>query len=105
MAEMSNKQKQLDWICRILITANVLAIVSGYISLHLGQQQLISPLIPESTLYHILKDSNNYTMKSSLVLAFTFLTGLWFYTFKKKKSAILFFSATILLFYISPYLL
>jgi hypothetical protein len=95
MAEISKREKQIAWVCRILMTVDVLVIAAGYISFFQAQRQLMSPLIPKSTVYQILDDS--YTMKMSLISAGLFIIGLWFYSFNKKIIAIAFFSIIIIL--------
>ena len=98
MSELSKRENQLDWACRILITLNVLIIVYGYFSFFNAQRQLMTPLIPKSTVYEILILSGNDFMNMSLISAGLFLTGIWCYTFKKKKIAIVFLSFVIILF-------
>jgi hypothetical protein len=96
-------ENQLDWACRILITIDLLLIVSGYIFYLQTKQQLISPLIPKSTVYQIVNDSHIFEI--SLIVAIPYLAGLWFYFYKKRVVAIilfslaLLFSKTIYLFY------
>ena len=85
------------------MTVDVLIIAAGYISFFQAQRQLMSPLIPKSTVYQILDDS--YTMKMSLISAGLFIIGLWFYSFNKKIIAIVFFSIIIVLALILPVLL
>ena len=98
MAEISKKENQLQWICRILITVNVLLIIGGYISFFQTKSQLVSPLIPRSTIYQIFEDTGSIIMKASIISAVIFLAGLWFYSFNKKKVAIILFAASIICF-------
>ena len=98
MTEISKKENQLQWACRILITVNVLLIIGGYISFFQTKYQLDSPLIPRSTVYQIFADSDNMIMKASIISAGIFLAGFWFYSFNKKKIAIILFSACIICF-------
>jgi hypothetical protein len=98
MPEISKKENQLQWICRILISINVLLIIGGYISFFQTKHQLDSPLIPRSTVYQIFADTDNMIMKASIISAGIFLAGFWFYSFNKKKTAIILFSACIISF-------
>lgn len=97
MPEISKKKKQLEWACRILMTVDVLVIAAGYVTFLQAQRQLMTPLIPESTIYEIIINSGNFIMKMSLVSAGLFITGLWFYSFNKKIIAIIFFSLIIII--------
>jgi hypothetical protein len=97
MAETSKGGKQLEWACRILMTADIIVIISGYLIWFQTKRQLVSPLIPRSTVYEIFSDSSDSYFKASLVAAAMFITGLWFWSFKKKIAAIIIFSAVILL--------
>jgi hypothetical protein len=98
MPGMSNKEKQLEWACRILMTIDVIVIVAGYLSYFQTKQQLISPLIPKSTVYQILSDAGDVIMKISLILAIPFVAGLWFYSFNRKIPAIVLFGLTAFLY-------
>ena len=98
MAEISKREKQLEWACRLLMTADVIVILSGYLSWFQTKYQLVTPLIPRSTIYEIFNDAGDIHFKVSIIAALIFLSGLWFYFFKKKILAIVLFSATIVLF-------
>jgi hypothetical protein len=98
MAEISKRENQLQWICRILITINVLLICGGYISFFQMKYQLDTPLIPKSTVYQIFAESNGIIMKASIISAAILLTGLWFYSFKKLAIAACLFGASIICF-------
>jgi hypothetical protein len=80
------REKRIDWICRILMTINVFILVAGYISYFQAKRQLVSPLIPKNILYQILEDGGDIIMKAIFGSAVLFLTGLWFYSFRKKGS-------------------
>jgi hypothetical protein len=88
MTGILKREKQIEWACRILMTADVFIIAAGYISYFQAEQQLISPLIPKSTVYQVLHDSNDVVMKASLISGGIFLSALWFYSFKKKIPAL-----------------
>lgn len=98
MTVILKREKQIEWACRILMTADVLVLVIGYISYFQTKQQLISPLIPKSAVYQILYDGNDVFMKASLISGSLFLTGLWFYSFKKKILAVVLFSLAIVFY-------
>ena len=95
MTELPKREMQIEWICRILITIDVFVVMVGYLSYFQAKHQLISPLIPTSTLSQILLDS--HIMEISCISAIPFLAGLWFYSFKRKVVAIILFSLTIVL--------
>ena len=96
MTGISKRDNQLEWACRILMTIDVFVLVAGYISIFQAQHQLVSPLIPESTVYRILADGNNVAMKASLISGGLFATGLWFYSFKKKVPAVILFGLAVI---------
>ena len=96
MTGILKREKQVEWACRILITSDVLVIVAGYISYFQSKRQLMTPLIPKSTIYQILYDSNEIVMKACLLSACLFLSGLWFYSFKRKIPAVVLFSLAII---------
>jgi hypothetical protein len=85
MAEISKGEKQLDWVCRILISLDLYLTVSGYISFFQTKYQLTSPLIPRSTSY----DISEIYMKAGLFTGIGLLAGLWFYFFQKRIIAII----------------
>lgn len=91
MPEISNKEKQLNWACRILMTIDVLVVLAGYISFFQAKRQLVSPLIPKETIYQIFYDGGDDIMKASMMAAIIFLSGIWLYTFGLKKMALLLF--------------
>src|SRR3569832_2510578 len=93
MPETSKRENQISWACRILITFDMLENLAGYISFFNTKNQLVSPLIPNSTVYQIFADGGDSIMKSSMISAAIFIVGLWFYSFNKKILAIAFFAA------------
>jgi len=98
MPEIRKSEKRIDWICRILMTLDIVVILSGYINWFQTRKQLVTPLIPRSTVYDIFSDSSDAYFTSSMIAAMVFLPGLWLYSFKKKKQALLFFIAPLLFF-------
>ena len=94
MTAMSEREKQMEWACRILMTIDVFVIIAGYLSYFQTKNQLTSPLIPRSTVYQIMSDGGDVVMKISLISAIPFLAGLWFYSFKRKVPAIVLFGVT-----------
>lgn len=91
MAEIIKRENQLDWACRILITLDLVVILGGYFSYFQTRYQLVSPLIPQSTIDQIISDNVSIIMKASIVAAVIFLAGLWFYSFGKKSIALFLF--------------
>ena len=85
MLEISKREKQLDWVCKILISLDLYLTVSGYISYFQIKYQLTSPLIPRSTSY----DISEIYMKAGLFAGIGLLAGLWFYFFQKRIIAII----------------
>jgi hypothetical protein len=91
MPEISKKEKQIDWACRILITVDLLIVLAGYFSFLQAKWQLASPLIPKETINQILSDGTDVIMKASIIAGSIFLPGIWLYTFKRKKLALVLF--------------
>ena len=98
MTETRKNEKALDWICRGLMTLNIFAICETYISYFQVTQQLVSPLIPKSTVSEILYDTYNLTARAALISGVLFLTGLWFYSFKRKIVSIVLFGLSLILY-------
>lgn len=92
MPEISKREKQIEWACRILLSVNVFVIVAGYIAYFQTKYQLLSPLIPRSILYEI----TDAYMKASLVSGCMFLIGIWLYSFKRRIASIIIFSLSAL---------
>ena len=95
---LTEREKRIDWICRILMTINVFILVAGYISYFQAKCQLVSPLIPKNILYQILEDDEDIIIKAILGSAVLFLAGLWFYSFRKKVLAVILFSLSIIFY-------
>jgi hypothetical protein len=87
------REKLIEWICRILMTIDIFVIIAGYLSYFQAKRQLDSPLIPKSAVIQILSDTG--IMERSTISAIPFLIGLWFYSFKLKIPAIILFGLTI----------
>ncbi|MBI3138611.1 MAG: hypothetical protein HYZ15_08515 [Sphingobacteriales bacterium] len=100
MMEINNRKKQLNWVCRILITLDLVVVSAGYLSFFQAKQQLSSSLIPDSTRLQIISDG--YIFHASLLAAVFFLAGLWFYSFHKKRIAIVLFTAALVGFRFYP---
>lgn len=98
MTSLLKNEKVLDWICRVLITLNLLMVCGTYISYFQARQQLVSPLIPKGVVSTILYDTLNYTAKAALISACLLLGGLWAYSFKRKIMAIVLFGLAIILY-------
>jgi len=78
MVSTEKRDMQLEWVCRILITVDVIAVCGGYLSYFQTKNQLVSPLIPKSLVYQIMSDTHVFV--ASLICAIPFLAGLWFYS-------------------------
>ena len=94
MIEMSKREKQAEWICRILISLDVYLMASGYIAYFQAKYQLETPLIPRSVLY----DVTTVYMKAASFTAIGLFAGLWLYFFRKKTMAIVLLAAAALLY-------
>ncbi|MBL0271218.1 MAG: hypothetical protein KAX45_07690 [Chitinophagaceae bacterium] len=104
MAEISAYKKQIDWGCRILIVLDMLVVLSGYFSWFRTKYQLVSPLIPRSTVSEIFLDIADIQFKYAIVAAVIFTAGLLLYSFGKKILALWFFSAVLLFFLLNQLL-
>lgn len=98
MTETRKNENAIDWICRGLMTLNIFAICGTYISYFQVNQQLVSPLIPKSALSEIVYDTYNLTARAALICGVLFLTGLWFYSFKRKIVSIILFGLSIIFY-------
>lgn len=103
MTETLRTEKQLDGICRVLMAAGMLVILAGYFSWFKTKRQLVSPLIPKSTVDTIYSDGSDIIFKACICAAVFFLCGLWAYTFQRKKIAIGFFLLSILGYWAFPF--
>jgi len=83
MAE-SKKDKRIEWICRVMLTLQLLLVVKGYVVFLQTKYQLVSPLIPESIIY----DVSNPHIISSLISSGFMLSSLWLYFINKKIASI-----------------
>ncbi|HEX7847698.1 MAG TPA: hypothetical protein VF476_17985 [Chitinophagaceae bacterium] len=93
MTPTDQKENQWDWLFRILVTADLLLIVLGYIAWFQTKRQLISPLIPKNTVAQVWIEGYGYRFEAALAIAACMLCGLWFYSFKKKGIELLFLAA------------
>lgn len=101
MPEIKKKDNSWDWVCRILFSIDVLLLISGYLSFIQTRKQLVSPLIPGSIADQIMADSRFY--ESSISAGIILLAGLWFYSFNRKKAAVVLFGTAILVYQLLPY--
>jgi hypothetical protein len=85
MPEISEKPTWKEWTCRILITLDLYFIAQGYADFFLTKHQLLSPLIPQSTLYEI----SAIEMKEGLATTIVLALGIWLYFLKKRSAAII----------------
>ncbi len=80
----TKKEKRIDWVCRILITLQLILVIRGYIVFLQAKYQLVSPLIPQS----IVSDISYPYITASLVAGGFMLITLWLYFLDKKIAAI-----------------
>ena len=89
----SKKEKTIEIVCRILISLQLLLVIRGYIAFLQAKYQLVSPLIPENTIYEV---SNTYVI-TSLIASGCMLITLWLYFLKKKTAVIIVGAISLLL--------
>ena len=102
MTEIIKKDISLNWVCRILFSIDILLLISGSLGYIQARKQLVSPLIPDSVVTSIITDSRFY--ESSIGAGVFLLAGLWFYSFNRKKTAVILFGTAILVYKLLPYL-
>jgi len=90
----NKKGKSIEWVCRILLTLHLYCIAGGYIAFFQTRQQLVSPLIPENTLYQVTY--SYYT--ASLICLCLFLFSIWLYFLNRKIIVIIISALSILLY-------
>jgi hypothetical protein len=73
----ANASKEV--ICRVLFTLNTLMLAASLLVYVQTEYQLVSPLIPRSTIDQI---AGPY-LRGALVVAILLIPGLWFYFFRK----------------------
>jgi len=95
---MLKKETYMDWICRALMSFDLFAICAGYISYFQAKRQLVSPLIPRSAMFEVAYQTNELYIRASLITAGLFLTGVWFYSFRKKVIAATLFLVAIIVY-------
>lgn len=105
MTETTKRDKQLNWLCRVLIIGDIAVILSGYFSWFQTKNQLISRLIPKRIIYEIFSDDGDMRFKISIIAAVIFLAGLLLYSFRKMLFAIILFSTVIIFFFFHEFLL
>ena len=87
---------KLEWPCRILLVINCLLSFLGYVSFIQAEHQLVSPLIPTSTVLQIAKHS----IYASLPAAVLLLISLGFYFYQKRIVVIILSSLAIISYYV-----
>ena len=87
---------KLEWPCRILLVINCLLVLSGYVAFVQTDYQLVSPLIPASTVFQIAKHS----IYASLPAAVLLIAALCFYFAQKRTMVIILSSLAIISYYI-----
>lgn len=98
MPEISKREKQLEWACRLLMIADVMVILSGYLSYFQAKRQLLSPLIPRDTIARIWYDTGDEMMKAGIIAGIIFIPGLLLYSFKKRLPALIVYATIIVYF-------
>ena len=86
---------KLEWPCRILLVLNCIIALLGYVGFFQANYQLVSPIIPSSTVFLIIKQQ----MFNSLVTGILFLIALSFYFFQKRIVTVVISSVSILAYY------
>ena len=89
-----NKEKRIDWICRILVTIQLIFVISGYITLLQTKYQLDSPLIPQSLIYEISYPN----LTAGLITSGFMIATLWLYFFNKRVLAIWLAASSLLVY-------
>ena len=87
---------KLEWPCRILIIINCLLSLSGFVAFVQTDYQLVSPLLPSSTVIEIAKHS----IYASLPAAVMLIASLCFYFAQKRTMVIILSSLAIISYYI-----
>ncbi len=87
---------KLEWPCRILLVINCLLSLLGYVAFIQTEYQLVSPLIPSSTVLQIAKHS----IYASLPAAALLLFSLGFYFYQKRIVVIILSSLAIISYYV-----
>jgi hypothetical protein len=87
---------KLELPCRILLIIHCYFALSGYITFIQIEYQLVSPLIPSSTIMQIARHS----IYASLPAAVLLIASLCFYFFQKRTVVIILSSAAIISYYI-----
>ena len=80
----SKKDKRIEWICRIMLTLQLLLVIKGYVVFLQTKYQLASPLISESIIY----DVSNPHIISILISSGFMLASMWLYFIDKKIASI-----------------
>jgi len=87
---------KLEWPCRILILINSVVALSGYVGFIQADYQLVSPLIPSSTVFQIARQSILASLPASVLL----IIALGFYFFQKRIIVIIISSLAIISYFI-----
>jgi len=87
---------KLELPCRILLILNCLFASLGYVAFLQTDYQLVSPLIPSSTVFQIAKHSIYASFPCAILLIFS----LCFYFFQKRIMVIILSSLAISSYYI-----
>lgn len=89
----TKKDKRIEWVCRILITLQLVLVIRGYIAFLQAQYQFDSPLIPRRFAYQI---AHPYVL-ASLISSGFMLISLWLYFINKRIASIITGSISLLL--------
>jgi len=88
----------LEKPCRILLLIHVIVSLLGYIAFLQTGYQLVSPLIPSSTVFQITRNSIYASLPAGVLLIFS----LGFYFYQKRTLVIIISSLAILSYYLFP---
>ncbi|MBS1511820.1 MAG: hypothetical protein JST86_13315 [Bacteroidetes bacterium] len=86
---------KLEKPCRIILIIHTLLTLAGYIVFIQAQYQLVSPIIPSSTLFEIVKGN----MHSSLIVGVALIPSLLFYFFQKRIVTLIISGSSIVFYY------
>ena len=87
---------KLEWPCRVLLFVNGLVALMGYVGYIQAYHQLVSPIIPPSTVFFIAKQTIMASFPASILL----VISLCFYFFQKRVIVIITSSLAIISYYI-----
>jgi hypothetical protein len=84
--EKASKDIYYEWACRILLTVHTLFTIAGYINYSQIKKQLLSPLIPQSTIIEIAEPA----LLAGKYMGGLLLISLWLYFFRQRIACMIF---------------